>query len=379
MIVINFFLSSLKVYIKKLDWILFSLGVLSSAYGIVLIYSATRSLNNSNKFMIIQIGALLLGILAFFIIATFDFERISRFWVPIMILNLLFQASLLVFGEAGDTGNNSWIRFDFLPVGIQPGEIGKLIFICTFAKHIAVCKSRINEPLNVLALLAHGGLTMGFVYLFSKDLGMTIAYAFITAIMLLLSNMSFKWLVPMAVGALGSLPLVWKYLLKGYQKDRILVVFDPSISEQYSYHAKQSQIAMGSGGIWGSGLLQGRQTQYGLLPAKHTDFIFAVAGEELGLIGCLAIVLLLVAIVFKIFYNASKMHDDFSFLVCAGIGTMFIVQTLINIGMCVGVAPVIGLTLPFFSYGGTSLLTNFCALGIIAALLVKKRPDWIRR
>ena len=377
MISINFFLNSLKFYIKKLDWLLFATGIVASAYGLVLIYSASRSMANPNKLMIVQIGALILGILIFFIVATFDFERISNFWIPIMILNLLFQMSVAVLGEAGNTGNQSWIRLG--PIGIQPGEVGKLIFIFTFAKHIAICKDRINSPLNVLALLAHAGATMGCVFLFSKDLGMAITYALITAIMLFLSGLSFKWLVPMFIGAAGALPLVWKFVLKDYQKLRILVVFDPSVSEKYSYHAQQSKIAMGSGGIWGTGLMQGRQTQYSLLPAKHTDFIFAVAGEELGLIGCLAIVALLAFITLKIFYNAGKMNTDFSFLICVGLGTMFMVQTLINVGMCVGVAPVIGLTLPFFSYGGTSLVTNFCALGIVAALLIKNRPDRLRR
>lgn len=197
------------------------------------------------------------------------------------------------------------------------------------------------------------------------------------AVMIFASGISFGWIAPMAIFSGLSLPFVWRNLLHPYQRLRIEVVWNPAASEKYAYQAKQAKLAIGAGGIKGCGFLMGRQTQYALLPAKHTDFIFAVCAEEFGLIGCSILVVLLSLIIFKIFINSLKMNDPLSFLMCVGIGTMFLVQVLINVGMCIGIAPVIGLTLPFVSYGGTSLLTNFCALGIVSSLLINNKPHRI--
>lgn len=372
----SFFKTTIAKYAKRTDWLLLFFGCIATFIGLILIYSATRSYG-TEKHMIVQGGAAALGVFAFLAITTFDFERISDFWIPLLVLNLLFIGSLYFLGTGGDTtGNNSWIRFG--PIGIQPAELGKLVFIVTFAKHMSVCRERLNSPFVILQLLLHGGANILFVYVFSEDLGMAAAYIFIFVIMFFLGGVSVKWLVPMAaVGGL-SLPLIWKYVLGKYQKDRVLVLFDPSINPTIAYHAQQSKIALGSGKIFGRGYLQGRQTQYALLPAKHTDFIFSVAGEEFGLVGCSIILLLLSSVVLRIFYNASRMSSSFSFLVCSGIGAMFMIQTIINVGMCVGIMPVIGLTLPFMSYGGTSLVTMFCALGIVSSLVVRNKPNRVR-
>ena len=365
------FFDSLKNYLRKVDWFLVILSVFISVCGLILIYSATRSYN-TEKFMIVQTASLILGIFILFIVGSFNFEQLSRFWIPVFILNLIFLLSVRFLGTDGGTGNNSWIRFG--GIGIQPGEVGKLIFIFTFAKHITLVSEKINSPSSVFALLAHGGIVIGFVYLFSHDLGMAITYILIMAFMLFSSGMGMRWIIPGAVAGGAALPFIYKYLLAPYQQLRIKVVWDPSASEKYSYQAKQSRLAIGAGGLTGSGFLQGRQTQYSLLPAKHTDFIFSVCAEEFGFIGCIVLISLLSLLVFKIFYNASRLHDPMASLMCVGIGSMYLVQTLINIGMCTGLAPVIGLTLPFLSYGGTSLVTNFCAIGIVIALVAHNKP-----
>lgn len=367
----KFFIDSVKSYLKKIDWIIFILAVVISCCGLVLIYSATRSYN-TDKFMIVQTVSLFLGIIIFFIVIMFNFEQLSRFWLPILAINLLFLLSVKFLGTDGGTGNNSWIRFG--GIGIQPAEIGKLVFIFTFSKHITLLSEKINRPSSLIALMAHGGIVIAFVYLFSHDLGMAITYILIMAFMLFASGLSMKWIIPMGAAGIASLPFIYKYVLHPYQKLRIEVVWNPDASEKYAYHAKQSRLAIGSGGLTGCGFLQGRQTQYALLPAKHTDFIFAVCGEEFGFIGCMVIISLLAFLIFKIFFNASRLHDPMSFLMCVGIGSMFLIQTLINIGMCAGLAPVIGLTLPFLSYGGTSLVTNFCALGMVVSLVAHNKP-----
>ena len=172
----------------------------------------------------------------------------------------------------------------------------------------------------------------------------------------------------------AAFPIIWNFLDQ-FQRNRILVVFNPSVDEAVSWQAEQSKIAIGGGQLVGRGFLQGTQTQFSRLPAKHTDCIFAVAGEEFGFIGCMLIILLLILIVLRIFYISWRASTRFSSLVCAGVGSMFLFQSIINIGMCLGVTPVIGLTLPFFSYGGSSLVTMFVSVGIIAGIRMRVGKD----
>ena len=175
-----------------------------------------------------------------------------------------------------------------------------------------------------------------------------------------------------------GLAVVWPYL-PDYQRLRILVVFEPELSEKYAYQAKQGMMAIGSGQVTGEGFLNGRMTQASSgLPAKHTDFIFATAGEEWGFIGCVAIILLLTAIILRIYYDSTRASDPFGRLMCIGIGGMLMVQTLINIGMCAGIMPVIGLTLPFFSYGGTSAAISLACLGFVCGFVLRQKPSWLR-
>ena len=280
-----------------------------------------------------------------------------------------------MLGTAGDTGNRSWIRFG--GIGIQPAEFGKIIFICTLACHIDRLKDRINSVKAIVQLTLHFLLTVAAVYIPSKDLGMAVAYVFIFAIMMFSSGLSWKWIGGITAGAVAVSPLVWRFL-GDYQRNRILVLFDPAIDPSIYYQTDQSILALGAGQFLGSGYMQGRQTQYNILPAKYTDSIFSVIGEEFGFVGCCVVIVLLGTLVLRLFYNASQCDNRFSYLICAGMASMFTIQILINIGMCVGVMPVIGLTLPFFSYGGSSLVTMFLSLGIVAGFVLRQRPAWLR-
>ena len=176
----------------------------------------------------------------------------------------------------------------------------------------------------------------------------------------------------------SALGILWPFLSENQQL-RILVVFEPELSDRYAYQAKQGMMAIGSGQLTGEGFLDGRMTQAASgIPAKHTDFIFATAGEEWGFIGCLVIIALLTAIVLRIFYDSAHTNDQFARLMCLGIGGMLMVQTLINIGMCMGIMPVIGLTLPFFSYGGTSAAISLTCLGFVSGFVMRLKPSWLR-
>ena len=370
-------MQAVKSYIRAADLLLLALATVSSGFGLVLIYSATRSFD-TNRYVLIQAAAVALGVLGFVIASLIDLERIAPIWKVLFFLNIALQCSLFVFGVEGDTGNRSWIRFEALGIGIQPAELGKILFIFTLSRHIYELKDKINAPLTVAKLAFHGVFTAGVVYVTSNDLGMVIVYLLIFYILLFCSGISLLWMGGLTVTACVSLAVVWPYL-PDYQRLRILVVFEPELSEKHAYQGKQGMMAIGSGQIAGEGFLSGRMTQASSgLPAKHTDFIFATAGEEWGFIGCVAIILLLTAIVLRIYYDSTRASDLFSRLMCIGVGGMLMVQTLINIGMCAGIMPVIGLTLPFFSYGGTSVAISLTCLGFVCGFILRQKPSWLR-
>lgn len=377
----NSFGAHIKHYLKHCDLLLFCVALVCSCLGLVLIYSATFNFD-SPKFMIVQAFAICLGVVAFVVMSLIDFENVSRFWPYFFVFNILLICSVVVFGQEGNTGNKSWLRFDAIGIGIQPAEFGKLIFIFTLASHIDKLKDRINSFGAVCMLALHGVIIIACVYLSSSDLGMALAYIFIFAVMLFVSGLKLRWIGGFAVAACAAAPLVWK-MMGTYQKARILVTYSPEMRavpeySRFYYQTQQSQIAIGAGKLFGSGYLQGKQTQFNKLPAKHTDSIFAVAGEEFGFLGCCVIILLLTILIVRIFYNGARCDSRFGHMACCGIGSMFMIQCIINIGMCVGVLPVIGLTLPFFSYGGSSVVTMFAALGIVAGFALRRRPTWLR-
>ncbi len=373
------FLKEFFGFIRRTDLFLLVVALAASCYGLVLIRSATLSYH-SDSYVVVQSAAIVIGIVIYFIISAIDFEPFCKFWPVILIINLLLIASLLVFGVGEETtGNRSWIRFDSigLPVGIQPAEIGKILFVISLSSHAYRLRERINSFFSILQLGVHTIIMFLAVYLFSKDLGMAIMYLFIFLGVMFAAGVSVWWFALFG-GCVGvALPIAWKFVLSNYQKQRIIVAFNPELDPlKYGYHAIQSKIALGSGGMWGLGLGNGTQTQNSILPAKHTDFIFSVAGEELGLAGCTLIILLLTTIIIACIVNAVRAANKHGTLICFGVASMLFFQIAINIGMCVALTPVIGLTLPFFSYGGTSILSMFAAIGLVSG--VKAHPQRLR-
>ncbi len=370
---------SVKNYLRTADMLLLLLATAASCCGLALIYSATRSFE-SNKFFIIQAAAIGLGVLGFVIASFVDLDRIGPMWRLVFVLNIGLQCLLLVFGVEGNTGNRSWIRFDKLglPIGFQPAELGKILFILTLSRHICELRDKINAPLTVVRLGVHALITAGVVYITSEDFGMVIVYLLIFYILFFASGVSLAWVGALTAAGGAGLAVLWPYL-PDYQRLRILVVFEPELSDKYAYQGKQGMMAIGSGRLTGEGFLDGRMTQASTgLPAKHTDFIFATVGEEWGFIGCVFVILLLSAIVLRIFYDSAHTNDHFARLMCIGVGGMLMVQTLINVGMCAGIMPVIGLTLPFFSYGGTSVTISLTCLGFVCGFVMRQKPSWLR-
>lgn len=356
--------------------LILALAIVCTLYGTVII----RSVTGRGSYVMVQFVAMILGVIAFILFSLIDVDVIADKSRLLYFLSAIFICTLFIWGEAGESGNRAWIRFGI--IGIQPAEIVKIPFIIIFARLMIYLQERkgINKPLSIAVMLVIFGVLFGLILVSSSDLGSALVYFFVFLVMLFAGGLSMWWFLA-GFAVLGvSMPFLWKHFLNQNQKDRIMAPYFKSVDPSglgIRWQANQSKAAISNGGFSGRGLGYGPMTQSGSVPQQHTDFIFSAAGEELGFIGCFLIIALLLAVIIRCFYVATRCNNQMGYLVCSGVGAMFIAQMLENVGMCIGLTPVIGLTLPFFSYGGSSILTNFIALGIVSGIKMRSRTQRI--
>ena len=360
------------ILFKELDYLLIFLTLACTVFGIVMISSAVKSFDGGNRFVLIQSVAAVIGVILMVLCTTINYEKVGNVWKVIYGICVVMLILVLLIGTGKeDTGSKSWIRFG--PIGIQPSEFVKIGFIITLSKRASDFGDELNEPKNILKLLLHMGILL-FLIMLQPDFGTAMVFIFIFAGIVFAAGISYKYIATAIGTVIGIIPMAWFFFLQEYQKNRIRVFLSPESDPLGSgYHVIQSKIAIGSGQFFGKGLYQGTQTQLGYLPVKHTDFIFAVIGEELGLIGCAAVTLLLFAIVYRCISNSNRTKTDMSKYICVGVACMFLAHIFENIGMCIGLMPVTGIPLPFFSYGGSSLITNFIAIGLVLSVYMRKK------
>ena len=372
------FLPQLRYFVHRADMFLFTMSVICALYGIVVIASATKSYENgSAQFVIVQTLALVLGMLLFIAMTVIDVDIFAQHWTWLYGLSALLLLSLIPFGAVSDTGNNGWLRF--FGIGIQPTEIVKLAFIIVLAKQLAYLKDykNLNSVTSVAQIVGHFILMFGLILVTAQDLGSALVYFFIFAVMLFVAGVKIYWFIMGAAAIACMVPIFWTYFLEDYQRNRILAPYDSSIDPDntgINWQQNQSKIALASGQLTGTGLGDGTQSQSNAIPGKHTDFIFAVIGEELGLIGACLVLLLLMIIVVRCIQVGLRSGSTMSMLVCFGVTATVVFQTFENVGMCIGIAPVVGITLPFFSYGGSSLFSMFAAMGLVSGIKYRPKP-----
>ena len=372
----------LKEFLRRADMLLFALCLTCSVFGLVVISSATAtSKEGSAHYILIQTVAILIGIALYVVLTVLDLDVIADKWPILSGISLVLLLALIPFGVDDGTGNKSWIRF--LGVGIQPSEIVKVIFTVLMAKHISYLKEykSLNHVFSVAQLAVHFFLPFALIVIISGDLGSALIFFFLFVVMLFAAGLKFYWFVLGAAAMAGIIPLAWQYLLKDYQKARILAPYTTNVTnyDDVIWQAKQSKLALASGQLTGTGLFNGPQTQSQAVPEQQTDFIFAVIGEELGMIGCCVVIALLLAIIIRCVKVGLRSKNSMSCLVCLGVASIFLFQTFINIGMCMGLTPVIGLTLPFFSYGGSSMFSLFAAAGLVSGVKFRPKPERFHR
>jgi rod shape determining protein RodA len=369
------FIEAVYRYIREADMFLLALCVISAVYGIVLISSV------GGGSVTVQIIALVLGVGLYVLLSLIDIDIIADKSKLLVIFSAGLISTLFVWGEAGSTVNTAWLRFG--GIGVQPAEVVKIPFVIVIAHMMTEFKARrtLNSPLALLQIMAVFGLLFGLILVSSRDLGSALVYVFILLSIMFLGGIQLRWF--MLGGALlaGTGPFIYNNLLNERQRQRIMAPFDSSIDPDrmdIAWQADQSRQAIIGGGFTGRGLFNGPLTQAGRIPHQETDFIFSAAGEELGFAGCFIIILLLTAVIIRCLYVGIKSNSSLGLLVCVGMASMLIFHTLENIGMCLGIAPVIGLTLPFFSYGGSSIVTAYAAMGIVSGVKMRPKPARFR-
>lgn len=371
-------LNAIKKFFYRTDWVLLGLCLAASIFGIVMIASASNY-HGASTYVSKQIIALVIGLILFVVLSFLDIEILAEHQTLLVIFSAVFLAMLYPFGVEGDTGNRSWMSIPGMPFMIQPAEYCKIIYIIVCARIMTIYQEHINSLPCVLRLGFVSAVFMGLIVVISKDAGVALIYVFTLIIMALAGGFSFIWFAAAGAGLAVIVPILWNSsLVREDQKNRVMVLFDESIDPlgtTVRYQASRSINAISGGGLTGQGLFQGTQIQSGNVPAQHTDFIFAAIGEELGYAGCALCIGLLVAIILRILYVGAHSQSYFYRQVCVGIAGTLMFQIFINIGMCLGVAPVIGLTLPFFSYGGSSMMSLFIAMGVISSVRMHPSPD----
>lgn len=364
------FAQSIQNYFESLDKVLIFLSLVLSAFGVVVINSATGLSGWSGRYVIVQICGIALGLFCVFVLSKVDYAFFGQFSVGIVIVCFLLLLFTALFAES-ISGNKNWLPLG--PISIQPSELTKVAFVLTFSTHVANVKDRINRFPVLLFLMLH--FAAYFIpILLQGDFGSALIYLGILIVILYLAGLHYRWFLLAGILAVFAAPVLWNFVLKDYHKKRILFSFNPELDPlDFGYQPILSRITIGSGELTGMGYGNGVQSQNDLLPARHTDFIYAIVGEDFGFIGCIFVLLLLCAIIVAIARNAKYAKDDAGALICHGLAAMFAVQMVINIGMCIGVSPVIGVTLPFVSAGGSSILSSFLAVGLAES--VRMKPD----
>lgn len=369
------FFGAIGDYFVNTDKILWFLVISCTVYSTLLLSSVERA---GGSFVKTQIAAAVIGILIAIVISVIDYEYIARYWWALVIISFgLFMAVFLFGITVSGTDDTAWIR---LPGGLtfQPSELIKIFFIITFAKHLDVLKSKdkLKTFLGVVSLLAHVGVPVLIIHIQGDD-GSALIFFFIMLIMCVVAGVQARYFVILGATLAVALPLLWNFFLNDEHRNRILALFDldSNALTTYGYQQYQSKVSIASGELTGYGLGKGYRTGVGFVPEQENDFIFSVAGEELGFIGTMLILTLLLLLIAKVFFVGIDARDNLGSFIAFGMFGLLASQTIINVGMVVGLLPVIGITLPFFSAGGTSSMCLYFGIGLVQSVYLHKHNN----
>ncbi len=363
---------NLGKFVKGTDWLMVLLCLVASAFGALLVHSATLNtltedqiISRDTRTMFIAIA---LGIIVAFVISLIDYELIIKIWPAIAAVALLLMVSLFFFGVGPDARSDAktWLKITS-SFYLQPSEFVKIAFVVTFSVHLELVSDKIDKILHVLLLTGHALVYAGLVAL-TGDIGSALVFVIIFVGMMFVANVKLRYFAIGLLGVIAMIPIVWTKVFTEIQKERFLALIFPESYGDVIYQQDNCIKAIGSGGFFGKGLFNGTFTQNSIVPESRNDMILSVVGEELGFVGCLGLLVLFTLIVMRIINNGRRSKDNSGTLVCYGLAFMILSQIVINIGMCLQLLPVIGITLPFMSAGGSSTLSIYVAIGLILSV-----------
>ena len=363
-------ISRVADFFREADKLFLILCAFASSYGCLAIYSSTRHLSSARP-AFVQILSMCIGIIAAIVISTFDFERFIKYWYLAAIagVGLVVLTFFVGFAPEG-TDDKAWL--DLGITTFQPSELMKISFIISFSAHVCAIKGNINKPKFLLPLCLHGAFPVLLIN-FQGDDGTALVFAFMFLCMLWAAGVSWKYFVAAFVAIIIASPLIYFFVMDDQQRTRTFSFLDIESDIQGStYQQYRGRMALANGGFSGQGLFKGSLTQIGGVPEGQNDFIFVSIGEELGFLGCMAVLFVLGAICLRAVNVARKCQKKGGKIICVGFFGMIFAQIIINIGMCVALLPVIGVTLPFFSAGGTSLVCVYLGVGLVMSVYMHR-------
>lgn len=360
--------------VEHFDWLLLGTALCLTAASMVNLYSATYSVNSEGKLInpyVMKQGLwIILGITCMGVTLILDYHHFRSLSIPFYLIGLLLLGLVLVIGE-GSHGAVRWIVIG--PVRFQPSEFEKIIIVVTLATWGASEGMTLYPSFYKLIPFF---LFVGFPFIFivmEPDLGTALSLVLICGTVLFGLGLRKRWIISgFIILAVVAYPM-WKFVLKEYQKERILaVIYSEKDPQRTGYHLRQSKIAIGSGGLWGKGYLRGTQNKLRFLPERHTDFAFAVWAEEFGFVGSSGILALYVLLLYRCFACVLNARDRLGALIALGATATLMWEVLINVGMILGFLPVVGMPLPFMSYGGSAMVKTWIAIGLVENVSMRR-------
>ena len=352
-------------FVRESDKVLLLLLFLAAGYGCMAVFSATHYMESLRPFLVHSF-CLVAGFGVIFVVSLFEYDRYTKYWPLFAVLGIVPVILTFFIGFAPEgTDDKAWL--DLGITTFQPSELLKICFVITFSTHLAKAGKNINKIKTLIPICIHGAIPVVLIH-FQGDDGTALVFAVMVVLMLWSAGVSWKYFVAAFSALLVASPIIYFFIMNDTHRERLKNMFDIDADiKGVGWQQYRGRQALANGGLFGQGYLNGDLTQIGKsgVPEGHNDFIFVTIGEELGFFGCLAVIILLGAICIRCLQVAKLSAKNDGKYICVGIFAMLFAQIVINIGMCTSITPVIGVTLPFFSAGGTSLLCLFLGMALV--------------
>lgn len=358
----------MRINLRRLDLVLLGVTLVLIVYGVAMVYSATLNVAGYEAYALRQGIYALIGLVLLLLATAFDYRLLTSLQWPIYAVAIAALAAVAVLGQVRG-GASSW--FDAGLVYIQPAELAKVLFIVAYAQFLARRHEDLRRPLVVASAFLLLILPVVLIYL-QPDLGTAVVVLVIGVVMLFAADLSWGYVGAALLAAVAVTPVIWANM-HGYMRQRVLIFLDPASDPDASFNIAQALISIGNGGWLGKGFTHGSQSQLHFLRVRYADFIYSVIAEELGFVGAVALVMLLLVVLWRLFTIADQARDYFGRLIVVGVAAMILFQAVVSIGMNLGLLPVTGITLPFISYGGSSLVTIMIGIGLAQSVAMRNR------